>query len=470
MSLPVPLIVIVTIAIFILVFYLLRINNRNYTLRTKIRDIVHQRNEIENFLNLFSQSLERVEILQDSMNTTARYVADLVEAESICIFEVENEELVASGLCGLFPLSDAGNYLATKPRFILEYLRRNPIPFGNGLLGRAAVEREPLLIEDSQDPRIAEIHTLAAVDSLMIMPMIKNSELTGLICAVNNRMGASPFTREQFNRLKFISSQVLLAQDLVRVYANLSRQQRITQELEFARNLQASLLPNEFPEWGDFSFYGYSRSSKEVGGDFYDFVQIDDDRLLVVIGDACGKGIPACMLMAMTRSFIRSATEHFTTLEDLLLEVGRNIYRDTDEENFITLACCVVNRRANLVEYARAGHTELLTYVRKHVRKIYPKGTALGLLPSEFNSYDSFCMSSAHQMSFLLFTDGINEVINAASEEFGLERLKEVFERAGRDNMTPEETCKLIMKEVDAFSGGGEFQFDDQTMVIIQRS
>jgi phosphoserine phosphatase RsbU/P len=470
MQLPIPLIVIVTIAIFALVFYLLRMNNRNYALRTKVRDIMHQRNEIENFLNLFSQSLERVEILQDSMNTTARYVADLVEAESICIFECENNELVASGLCGLFPLSDAGKYLATKPRYILEYLRRNPIPFGNGLLGRAAVEREPILIDNPDDHRLADLHTIATVSSLILMPMVKNSELTGLICAVNNRVSPGPFTKEQFNRLKFISSQVLLAQDLVRVYANLSRQQRITQELEFARNLQASLLPTEFPEWGDFSFYGYSRSSKEVGGDFYDFVQIDDDQLLVVIGDACGKGIPACMLMAMTRSFIRSATEHFTTLEELLLEVGRNIYRDTDEENFITLACCVVNRREGLVEYARAGHTELLAYVRQHVRKIYPKGTALGLLPSEFNSYDSFCMSCAHQMSFLLFTDGINEVINAGSEEYGLERLQAVFEKAGKEGLSPEETSKLIMAEVDEFSGGGEFQFDDQTMVVIQRS
>ena len=470
MQLPLPLVIIALIAIFILIFYLLRINNRNYILRSRVRDILHQRDEIENFLNLFSKSLERVEILQDSMSTTARYVADLVEAESVCIFECHDDQLVASGLCGLFPLSDAGKYLATKPRYILEYLRRNPIPFGTGLLGRVAVEREAILIDSPDDPRILELHTIASVSSLMIAPMEKNSELTGLICAVNNRLATGPFSREQFNRLKFISSQVLLAQDLVRVYANLSRQQRITQELEFAQSLQASLLPTEFPEWGDFSFYGYSRSSKEVGGDFYDFVQIDDDRMLVVIGDACGKGIPACMLMAMTRSFIRSATEHFTTLESLLLEVGRNIYRDTDEENFITLACCVVNRKEGLIEYARAGHTELLTYVREHVRKIYPKGTALGLLPSEFNSYDSFCMSCDHRMSFLLFTDGINEVVNAANEEFGLERLQNVFEAAGNNDLTPENTCKKIIAEVDQFSGGPEFQFDDQTMVIIRRA
>ena len=80
MQLPLPLIIIALIAIFILIFYLLRINNRNYILRSKVRDILHQRDEIENFLNLFSKSLERVEILQDSMSTTARYVADLVEA------------------------------------------------------------------------------------------------------------------------------------------------------------------------------------------------------------------------------------------------------------------------------------------------------------------------------------------------------------------------------------------------------
>ena len=73
-------------------------------------------------------------------------------------------------------------------------------------------------------------------------------------------------------------------------------------------------------------------------------------------------------------------------------------------------------------------------------------------------------------MSFLLFTDGINEVVNAANEEFGLERLQNVFETAGNEDLTPEDTCKKIMNEVDQFSGGSEFQFDDQTMVIIRRT
>ena len=250
------------------------------------------------------------------------------------------------------------------------------------------------------------------------------------------------------------------------MYDRLSQQQRITQELEFARTLQRSLLPPDCPQWGGFSIQAVSRAAKEVSGDFYDFVEIDSNRLLVVIGDACGKGIPACLIMAMTRSFIRANIPHFTTLKAMLFELNDNLFRDMGDGRYITLAVCLLNKKENTVEYARAGHTELIFYVRNHIRSINPNGAGLGLLPSELTEYDTFNTQFGPEMSFIMFTDGINEAENAAGEQFGIQRIKDCFMKSCVAQESPREAVAKIMDSVDRFSPANGEQ-DDRTVVVI---
>jgi sigma-B regulation protein RsbU (phosphoserine phosphatase) len=444
----------------------LRIKNSIY--RAKLDEALHTKSEINNFLNMFSQTLKLEESV-DSMNMTARYVADLVEAQAVCIFIRDGDFFRATGICGAFPpLHKSNKYVMTKSTHILESLRQEKIRMGEGIIGQIATDRQALLLEDaSVDPRLENADTVIPIISLMGVPMVNEGKVVGVICAINSRRNERPFSPEQFSRLRFIASQVVLAQNLVQVYANLSEQQRINQELEFARQLQASLLPKQFPAWEQFLVNSFTRSSKEVSGDFYDFVEIDENRLLIVVGDACGKGIPACMIMAMTRSFIRSNAERFTNLTELLIELNDNLFRDTDEERFITLACVLLDKQEGTVEYARAGHTEVFIYVRDHTRRIYPDGSALGLLPSELSDFDTISLEFVPDMSILLFTDGITEAINSRSEEYGSERLEQVFKSSCIEKDPPDKIIDNILKSVDDFTGGLEHQADDQTMVII---
>ena len=465
MDIPIIVIIALVVAFASIGFYNFYLSTKNFRLRDRIKDVLHQKAEIGNFLSLFSHSLREVEKIENSMNTTARYIADLVEAESVCIYEVQDNYLQATGACGAYPLiMSASDYMMTKPRYLLEALRHEKVIIGNGLIGRVGEIREPLLIEDTTDDyRLQNYPNAKKVNTIMVVPMVHDATLTGVICAVNNRHSGT-FSPEQFGRLRFISSQVILAQNLISIYSDLSKQQRINQELEFARQLQASLLPSTFPAWDQFVVHAFTRSSKEVNGDFYDFVEIDENRLLIVLGDACGKGVPACMLTAMTRSFIRSSMSNFENLESFLREINQNLFRDTDEERFVTLACCLLDRRNSLIEYARAGHTELLAYTHKHIRKIYPDGSALGILPDELASFDSICLQFSEDMSMLLFSDGITEALNADNEEYGLKRLQEEF-RISRDaGDSSEETLEKIINSASEFAVE---QIDDQTMILI---
>ncbi|MDD5698080.1 MAG: SpoIIE family protein phosphatase [Victivallaceae bacterium] len=465
MDIPLIVIFAIVMAFAIVGAYNFYLSNKNFRLRERIKDVLHQKAEIGNFLGLFSNNLRAIEQIENSMNTTARYIADLIEAESVCIYEVQNNYLQATGVCGAYPLiTSSSDYLMTKPRYLLEALRHEKITIGNGLIGRVGEIREPLLIEDAaNDYRLQNYPNVNSVTTVMVVPMVHDAMLTGVICAVNNRHSGT-FSPEQFSRLRFISSQVILAQNLIAVYRDLSRQQRIDQELEFARQLQASLLPNTFPAWDQFVLHAFTRSSKEVNGDFYDFVEIDENRLLIVIGDACGKGVPACMLTAMTRSFIRSSVAHFENLENFLREINKNLFRDTDEERFVTLACCLLDRRNSLLEYARAGHTELLTYTHHHIRRIYPNGSALGILPDELAVFDSICLQFSEDMSMLLFSDGITEALNSENEEYGLERLQHEFKLSRDKNDSPGKTLERIIKSNSEFAAE---QIDDQTMILI---
>lgn len=470
MQIPFSLLAFIVLGLAALAAYCFHLRIRLAVLRERLDDSLHKRAEIGNFLNLFSQNIRTMDEIENWMNVTARYVADLVESQAVCIFALETDTLKAVGISGAFPpLHRTGDYVLTKPRYILESLKRDRIRVGDGIIGEVAQKREDLLIDDpAKDHRLSETDSIIPISSLMAVPLVSEGRVTGVMCAVNSLHPDKPFSRDQFGRFKFIASQVVLAQSIIQVYSNLSEQQRINQELEFARNLQSSLLPKSFPVWGQFVVHAFTRASKEVSGDFYDFVEIDDNRLLVVIGDACGKGIPACMIMAMTRSFIRSNIDRFVSLKDLLRELNENLFRDTGDERYITLGCCLLNKKESTLEYARAGHTELLVYVHNHIRSINPEGSALGLLPSELSDFDTLCLEFSPDMGMLLFTDGIAEATNSKAEYYDVGRLKDVYRMACIDNEPPERVIGKIMESVDAFSESTDSQDDDQTMVIIK--
>ncbi len=465
----VSIVLLLGILVAVIVFQQLRIS----MMRRLLDGALHQKVEIGNFLNIFSKNLKSVEEVEDSINLTARYVADLVGASSLCIFIADEEGcLKAAGISGAFPpLHKAPEYILTKPRYILEALRREKIRIGEGIIGEVAQRREAVIIENaSEDPRISAVESAVAIETFMAVPMLQEAKLVGVICAVNSRKDGMPFSPEQFSALKFMASQVILAYNIVSVYSTLSRQQRISQELEFAKQLQSSLLPKVYPEKHSLAVSAFYRSAKEVGGDFYDFVEIDSNRLLIVIGDACGKGIPACLMMAMTRSIIRANAERFTNLIDLMRELNSNLYRNTADERFVTVACCLIDYRRNIVEFIRGGHTELLVQVGdRRLRRIYPDGTALGLMSCEDSGiYDTIAFSFLPEMTLMMFTDGITEALNAKEQEFGIDNLCKVFSECCTARMAPHETIEKVLRAIDGFTEGME-QSDDQTLLVFKR-
>ena len=462
--------IVLAVIFYIFLFMLIYFDRKKIKyIRTDLQTVKHQKSEIGNFMSIFCRHLEIAQGIDESMRQTAKYVADLIGAQSLCIFIVDDDDfLTASGIHGDFPpLHKVHEHVLTKPRYLLTSLQKEKVRVGEGIIGKVGQTGEPILVEDAATNEILA-NSPVFVETIMAVPMMKEGSVIGVICAVNN-IHNGPFMPEQFSTLRFMSDQVVLAYNIVTVYATLSEQQRINQELAFARQLQSSLLPDCAPRWEPFVIEAFSKPAKEVSGDFYDFVEIDNDRLLVVIGDACGKGVPACMLMAMTRSFIRAGVERFTTLHDLMQDLNNDLFRDTGDERFVTVSCCLLNSKSKTVEFARAGHTELLISRKGHpIRAIFPNGSALGLLPSDMvENCDLLTFAFLDHMSLLLFSDGITEALNKADEEFGVDALLKIFKE--NEAAPPDKLIESILTEVNKFSEG-TLQADDQTMVIISHS
>ncbi len=146
------------------------------------------------------------------------------------------------------------------------------------------------------------------------------------------------------------------------------------------------------------------------------------------------------------------------------------LYRDTGDERYVTLACCLIDHKNDILEYARGGHTELLVKVPGHkVRKIYPKGSATGLVPSDLiDEYETISFLFRKEMTLLFFTDGITEALNMEDQEFGIEKLTQAFEKTAEEQLNPYETTERILKTVDEFTQG-RAQSDDMTLLVIKR-
>ena len=387
------------------------------------------------------------------------------------LYNRSGNELRVTGVCGTYPLIHSSNQLLfSRHHHLFEALRREEVPIGKGFLGGMATTRQAELVPDAAaDPRFVEYPDFANFGSIMAIPLLREGMLVGVVCAATNRLRpGSPFSEAQFERLRLLSGQVQMVQNLVKVYSEISKRERIDQELEFARHLQQSLLPQAFPAWDQFSVNAHTRSAKEVNGDFYDFVEIDEDRLLVIIGDACGKGIPACMLTAMTRSYARClAAGSFTTLGEFLRQINDKLFRDTDADRFITLGCCLLDKRNSLLEFGRAGHTDLVSYVHDHIRTFSPAGSALGILPDEFANFDTICLAIEPGTSVIMYSDGLTEALNKEQEEFGITRLSEVFKDSCELGGSPQAVIDRVMEAVINYEVE---QNDDQTIVLIRHT
>jgi serine phosphatase RsbU (regulator of sigma subunit) len=237
-------------------------------------------------------------------------------------------------------------------------------------------------------------------------------------------------------------------------------------ELAIAKDIQLGLLPTGTPDVSGIRLGGLCIPAKEVGGDYYDYLLHDDGRLDLVIADVSGHNVGAALIMAETRTMIRSRKGHFNTPQELLCELNQFFYEDlTRAELFITLFYLQYRPDTRQIVYASAGHSPTLLWQAKSKQciRLDPEGLIIGV--KEDFPYEQESLMLEIGDALLLYTDGLIEAENDQNELFGEERLTDLFSE--QCHLPPQEMIDHIVDQVRLFSGHNNFQ-DDVSLVVMQ--
>ncbi|HEV3485047.1 MAG TPA: PP2C family protein-serine/threonine phosphatase, partial [Vicinamibacterales bacterium] len=254
-----------------------------------------------------------------------------------------------------------------------------------------------------------------------------------------------------------------------------AEKKRLDEELRIARQIQMSLLPRGPLDVPGMAITALCVPAREVGGDYYDFFKLPDDKLGVLIADVSGKGTSAALYMAELKGLVLSLSQIYQSPRQLLLEVNRIISDNLDSRSFITMTYAVLDLRGRVMTYARAGHTPLIHLTgsgdtTREAHMLVPDGLVVGLRIegaakkfAELLEEEQISLQTGDVI--VLYTDGITEAMDAESDLFGDARLRKLVEEHG--HLDSSELRERILREIEAFVGGAD-QHDDMTMILIK--
>lgn len=248
-------------------------------------------------------------------------------------------------------------------------------------------------------------------------------------------------------------------------------QERMQKEMQVAQEIQHSLLPGRVPEISGYDIASLYRAAKEVGGDYYDFVNVDDDTLGVVVADVSGKGVPGSLVMTMIRTALRMEARGSHSAADVMSRMNDFVTEDMKKGMFVTIFYLILDSKNRIISYSSAGHNPMILYRAETDETFFlnPRGFPVGIsLPDETlfrRSIDVEKIKLKKDDMLVIYTDGVTEAMNERREQYGEERLVALIKKCGR--MSPDEFVDALNEDIHDFAGDYK-QNDDITVVAIK--
>lgn len=461
--------VVITLAIF------LWIENRR--LRRTRNTLVQEKEAIEGFIHDVAEVFaDAPDVdLESLLKRVLFYAVRTARAVSGAIFVMEPDGLFlrARALTGLFPplASDgvAGIERAmSKSQHIEHLVRTRAIRRGEGLIGQVADLGTPLLIPDAEtDPRVPRYNLdFIRVRTLLLVPMRFHQQVLGVL-VVANRIDGRQFEVADLNLLQALADQASVSIHYAGLRKTLEDKIRIDNDLDAARRIQMALLPKDVPRLEDIELAAFNFPALEIGGDYYDFIRLDDTHMGMVIADVSGKGIGGAIMMSVCRSVLRAHAPRHPSPSEALKLVNQVLSEDVSEDMFISVLYMVLNLVSREIVVARAGHERpILSSADGAIRVIDSPGIAIGLADRE--TFER-ALSDVHvQLKpgdvVVAYTDGITEAMNARGEEWGMDSFLDAVRVAARDGASS--VLNNVRQRLERFVGTHP-QYDDMTLVAL---
>lgn len=409
-------------------------------------------------------AIKELSVLND-IATAVSSTHDLQQVIELIVRECVNHLNVEQGAIMLLDQSDTDDKFHTIIREFDTDTDIVPYHFGVQLSGWMVKNQKPLLINDiANDERFTNLsNDEFPIKSILSAPLKAKGKLIGVL-NVFNKIGSEGFTLEDQRMLTIIATQSAQVVENARLYDEEQSLKIIEEELKFASDIQQKLLPKESPSIEGYDISGKSSPAKEVGGDYFDFIPIGENKIVLCLGDVSGKGMPAALLMSNLQATLRGQALFTNSAGQCMTNANKLIYRSTDEQKFATLFYGILNYKENTFDFSNAGHNPPYLISKNNNTHLSKGGTVLGFLDNYEYEEDAVKLKSGDVI--IIYSDGITEALNASDEEFGEERLLSIVNK--HINNKTSKIISEVFKAVKIFAQDMP-QSDDITIVVIKK-
>ncbi len=362
--------------------------------------------------------------------------------------------------------SKSGQTMKTLVRSMVSSSESPRFHFHQNLLGWMQLNKKPLLInQPREDDRFRGIQWDESIQRVLSVPLMAKSELIGVLTIYNKKEGKI-FTDNDQRLLAIIAAQSAQVVENARLYEQEKALTSVQEEIRLASQIQQNLLPKNPPSIPGYDIAATSIPAQMVGGDYFDFITMDENRLAICLGDVSGKGLPAAMLMANLQATLRGQTLVNPTAKDCLTRSNKLLNLSIADEKFATVFYGILDARQHQLVFSNAGHDPPFFISQdKKVSRLKTGGIPLGVLESFPFTEESLTFSAGDLL--VIYSDGIPEAWNQEDVFFGEQKLNEII--CAHLDASAQELLECILSEVKSHMGSIP-QSDDITLMVVKRN
>lgn len=354
----------------------------------------------------------------------------------------------------------------TLVRSMVSSKNHTPLHLNQNLLGWMQINKKPLLINNpANDSRFQNVEWEESIHSILSAPLMNRSKLIGIL-TLYNKKDDDGFTKDDERLLSIIASQSAQVVENARLHEEEQELKKMRREVELAGKIQKQLLPKQQPDIKQYSLCGRNITAHSVGGDYYDFIQLDDNRWAICLGDVSGKGLPASLLMSNLQAILRGQVIYQPSPGTLLKNANRQLYQSTDIEKFVTLFLGILDVSSHTLQYSSGGHEyPFLIHSNESHQRLKIGGIPVGVMENQHYEEETVELKPGNKL--VIYSDGIIDSRNSEDEEFGEPRLEQLLIK--NSNQSAQQIMDTIFDASLEHSKESQL-FDDMTMVVISRN
>ncbi len=402
------------------------------------------------------------------LNDLARAIGSITDANKVMEAVIKRSIKAIGAEQGVITLveEDSATPMKTLVRSITSSTDREQFHLSQNIVGWMLINKKPMLSNDIRaDDRFRGVRDLSeSIRSVLCTPLMTKNQVKGVLSIFNKKTGKL-FDDDDQRLLAIIAAQSAQIIENARLYEQEREKLVLEREIDAAREVQMSLFPRSLPTIPGLDIAAVSIPAREVGGDYYDFIQLSDNDWEFVIADVSGKGLPAAMLTTMGKGMLYAQTLLGPSPKNMILNANKIYRKNIPRKSFVTMLLGTIDVRGKSMRLASAGHCPPMYYSgeSQNASLLLVNGMALNLVDEP--SVEELEVALRPGDVYVFYSDGITEAENNSRDQFGEERLMAILDRLHEE--TANGILQGTLKEVQNFVGGYE-QSDDMTMIVLK--